>query len=48
MSTMEITYTKNGDYFIPDIVIKKQSPIGHFGRLHKVFLDKYRPDCTTS
>lgn len=33
---MEITYTKNGDYFIPDIVIKKQSPIGHFGRLHKI------------
>jgi hypothetical protein len=40
---MELTYTQNGDYFIPDIAIKKQRPIGHYGRLHKAFLAEYRP-----
>ena len=30
---MNITYTQNGDYLIPNIVIRKTKPIGHYGRL---------------
>ena len=40
---MGITYTKNGDYFIPDIDLKSQYPIGHYGRLHRAFLAEYPP-----
>lgn len=40
---MELAYTKNGDYFIPDIAIRKQRPIGHYGRLHKAFLAEFCP-----
>ena len=32
---MNITYTQNGDYLIPNIVIRKTKPIGHYGRLRK-------------
>ena len=32
---MNITYTRNGDYLIPNIVIRKTKPIGHYGRLRK-------------
>ena len=28
---MNITYTQNGDYLIPNIVIRKTKPIGHYG-----------------
>ena len=27
---MNITYTQNGDYLIPNIVIRKTKPIGHY------------------
>ena len=27
---MNITYTRNGDYLIPNIVIRKTKPIGHY------------------
>ena len=40
---MKITYTQNGDYFIPDITLEKQKSIGHFGRLHKEYLRQFRP-----
>ena len=30
---MNITYTQNGDYFIPNIIIRKTKPLGHYGRL---------------
>ena len=40
---MEITYTKNGDYFIPDIALKGQKPIGHYGRLRRAFLAEHHP-----
>ena len=33
---MNITYTQNGDYLIPNIVIRKTKPIGHYGRLQGV------------
>ena len=34
-NSMNITYTRNGDYLIPNIVIRKTKPIGHYGRLRK-------------
>ena len=36
---MNITYTQNGDYLIPNIVIRKTKPIGHYGRLRKAYLE---------
>ena len=30
---MNITYTQNGDYLIPNIIIRKTKPLGHYGRL---------------
>ena len=32
---MNITYRQNGDYLIPNIIIRKTKPIGHYGRLRK-------------
>ncbi len=32
---MNITYSQNGDYRIPNIVIRKTKPLGHYGRLRK-------------
>ena len=29
---MNITYTQNGDYLIPNIIIRKTKPLGHYGR----------------
>ena len=40
---MNITYRQNGDYLIPNIVIRKTKPIGHYGRLRKAYLETYRP-----
>ena len=40
---MNITYTRNGDYLIPNIIIRKTKPIGHYGRLRKAYLETYRP-----
>ena len=40
---MNITYTQNGDYLIPNIVIRKTKPIGHYGRLSKAYLEMHRP-----
>ena len=36
---MNITYTRNGDYLIPNIIIRKTKPIGHYGRLRKAYLE---------
>ena len=36
---MNITYTQNGDYLIPNIVIRKTKPLGHYGRLRKAYLE---------
>ena len=41
--SMNITYTQNGDYLIPNIVIRKTKPIGHYGRLRKAYLEMHRP-----
>ncbi len=40
---MNIPYRQNGDYLIPNIVIRKTKPIGHYGRLRKAYLETYRP-----
>ena len=40
---MNITYSQNGDYRIPNIVIRKTKPLGHYGRLRKAYLEMHRP-----
>ena len=35
---MNIAYTQNGDYLIPNIVIRKTKPLGHYGRLRKAYV----------
>ena len=40
---MNITYTQNGDYLIPNIVIRKTKPLRHYGRLRKAYLEMHRP-----
>ena len=40
---MNITYTQNGDYLIPNIVIRKTKPLGHYGSLRKAYLEMHRP-----
>ena len=40
---MNITYTQNGDYLIPNIMIRKTKPRGHYGRLRKAYLEMHRP-----
>lgn len=39
----EMTYSRNGDYYIPDITISQHKPIGHCGMLRKAYLKGYRP-----
>ena len=31
------------DGFIPNIIIRKTKPLGHYGRLRKAYLEMYRP-----
>ena len=42
---MELTYTKCGDYYIPDIVLSdtKEYHIGKYGRMHRTYLKEHRP-----
>ena len=41
----ELTYTKNGDYLIPDLSLQEQEPqsLGKYGRLRKTYLKEHRP-----
>ena len=41
----DLTYSRNGDYFIPDLILKDQpdKPIGKYGRMRKRYLKEYRP-----
>ncbi len=43
---MEITYTKHGDYYFPDLTLPTQptEDIGRFGRMRKKYLKEYQPD----
>ena len=39
-----LTYTRNGDYLIPDLTIQEQSQsIGKYGRMRKKYLKEHRP-----
>ena len=43
---MDITYTKHGDYYYPDLALPPQptDDIGRFGRMRKRFIKKHQPD----
>ena len=43
---MDITYTKHGDYYYPDLTLLPQptQDIGRFGRMRKKYLKEYQPD----
>lgn len=43
---MEITYTKHGDYYYPDLTLPPQptGDIGRFGRMRKKYLKEHQPD----
>ena len=43
---MEITYTKQGEYYYPDLTLPPQptGDIGRFGRMRKKFLKEHQPD----
>ena len=43
--TMEITYSRCGDYLIPDLVLSKDEiqPIGKYGRMRKRYLKDHHP-----
>lgn len=42
---MELTYTKCGDYLIPDLALSdtKEYHIGKYGRLRRTYLKEHRP-----
>ena len=42
---MELTYTKCGDYLIPNLVLSdtKEYHIGKYGRLRRTYLKEHRP-----
>ena len=42
---MNLTYTKNGDYLIPDLSLTEQEnrPLGKYGRMRKKYLEEHRP-----
>jgi hypothetical protein len=41
----ELTYSRNGDYYIPDLTLTKQpvKPIGKYGCMRKRYLKEHRP-----
>lgn len=42
----ELTYTKNGDYLIPDLTLSETEearPLGKYGRLRRSYLQEHRP-----
>lgn len=46
----ELTYSRNGDYYIPDLTLTKQpdKPIGKYGRMRKRYLKEHRPSLYSS
>ena len=42
---MELTYTKVGDYYIPDLTLGDQpdKPLGRYGRMRQTFLEEHHP-----
>ena len=50
---MELTYTKVGDYWIPDLMLdgtdeEEQMPLGKYGRLRETFLKEHHRGTYTS
>lgn len=43
-SMNEITYSKCGDYFLPEIALSEQEtkPLGKYGRLRRIYLREHR------
>lgn len=40
----ELTYTRCGDYYIPDICLDAKSrPIGRWGRMYRDYIKEHRP-----
>jgi hypothetical protein len=39
---MEMTYTKHGDYLLPNLTLPEQPTIGKYGMQRKSFLKKHR------
>lgn len=41
----ELTYTRNGDYLIPDLTLTEQPKknLGKYGRMRKKYLQEHRP-----
>lgn len=41
----ELTYTRNGDYLIPDLTLSEQpeTNLGKYGRMRKKYLKEHRP-----
>ena len=46
----DLTYSRNGDYYIPDLILKDQpyKPLGKYGRMRKRYLKEYRPGLYSS
>ncbi len=46
----ELTYSRNGDYYIPDLTLTKQpdKPIGKYGHMRKRYLKEHRPSLYAS
>jgi hypothetical protein len=43
---MELTYTRRGDYLIPDLKLSDPPdapPLGHYGRMRRAYLKEWRP-----
>ena len=47
---MEITYTKHGDYYLPDLTLPEKEPAiyGRFGRMRLKYLKEHRRGTYTS
>ena len=50
---MELTYTKVGDYWIPDLMLdgadeEEQMPLGKYGRMRETFLKEHHKGTYTS
>ena len=42
--TMNISYIRSGDYFIPDLKLPEETrPIGKWGRMHRDYLKEHHP-----
>ena len=46
----ELTYTRCGDYYIPDLKLSEQpeTPIGKYGRMRQRYLKEHRPSLYSS